>query len=87
MEHPNCSVPGIKDAIRKAGSQSALARLLGRPQPLISKWLKSTRPLRPERCSEIERAVGVSRQTLRPDDWQDIWPELVIQSATHPEAA
>lgn len=76
MEYQNLSVPGLKAAISKAGSQSALARLLGKSQPLISKWLKSTRPLRAEHCAEIERALGVSRQTLRPDDWREIWPEL-----------
>ena len=33
----------------------------------------------PELCVQIERASGgaVSRRDLRPDDWGDIWPELI----------
>ena len=31
-----------------------------------------------ETCVAIERATGgqVTRKDLRPNDWQDIWPEL-----------
>lgn len=33
----------------------------------------------PANCVAIERATSgkVSRQDLRPDDWQAIWPELI----------
>jgi DNA-binding transcriptional regulator YdaS (Cro superfamily) len=27
---------------------------------------------------ELETAASVTRKTLRPDDWQRIWPELAI---------
>ena len=39
----------------------------------------------PENCVALERATDkkVTRQDLRPDDWQAIWPEL----ATTKEAA
>lgn len=32
----------------------------------------------PEYCVKIERVTGrmVTRQDLRPTDWQEIWPEL-----------
>lgn len=30
----------------------------------------------PEYCAAIEAATGVTRQELRPQDWQAIWPEL-----------
>jgi DNA-binding transcriptional regulator YdaS (Cro superfamily) len=34
--------------------------------------------LSPALCVSIERSTGgaVTRRDLRPDDWQDIWPEL-----------
>lgn len=34
-------------------------------------------------CVAIERATGgaVTRRDLRPDDWREIWPELVEQEA------
>lgn len=76
MNHMNPSVPALREAISRAGSQTALAKLIGRSQPLIHKWLKSRNPVRPENCLAIEEKVGVSRQWLRPDDWQRIWPEL-----------
>lgn len=76
MNQRNSSVPGLQEAIRRAGSQSALARMLGKTQPHIQKWLRSPNPVRPEHCRAIEMAVGVTRPQLRPDDWADIWPEL-----------
>jgi len=38
------------------------------------------------RCLAIERATSgaVTRRDLRPDDWQDIWPELA-EPQTQPE--
>ncbi|MBP6018774.1 MAG: helix-turn-helix domain-containing protein [Burkholderiaceae bacterium] len=76
MKSQNSSYPALQRAISIAGSQAALGRLLGKSQPLIHKWLGSPNPLRPEHCLSIERAVGVTRQDLRPDDWRQIWPEL-----------
>ncbi|MFN4328325.1 MAG: transcriptional regulator [Limnobacter sp.] len=50
---------------------------------LISQWSK-TRPIPLDRCVPIERATDgqVMRWDLRPDDWWEIWPELVC----HPNA-
>jgi DNA-binding transcriptional regulator YdaS (Cro superfamily) len=76
MSTHNPSFVGLQEAIRRAGSQTALARLIGKKQPHIHKWLHSPNPLRPEHCRSIELAVGVRRQELRPGDWMDIWPEL-----------
>ncbi|WP_186157931.1 YdaS family helix-turn-helix protein [Burkholderia gladioli] len=77
MEPKNCSVPALIDAIHKAGSQSALARLVGKKQPHIHKWLNSRKAMRPENCVLVGKAVGIPYTRFRPDDWQDIWPELV----------
>lgn len=77
MSIPNPSYPALLRAIECAGgTQSALARRLGKKQPHIHKWLHSKHALRPENCLAIEKALGVRRQDLRPDDWWDIWPEL-----------
>lgn len=45
---------------------------------LVSQWSTGPRVPPIERCVPIERATegAVTRQDLRPSDWQDIWPEL-----------
>ena len=68
----------IKTAIAFAGSQAALAGLLGVKQPTVSEWLRGERPVPVERIVDIERVTegAVTRRDLRPDDWHRIWPEL-----------
>lgn len=60
------------------GRGATLAASIGVSPVLVSQW--STGPRLPpiERCVAIERATDgqVTRRDLRPDDWQDIWPEL-----------
>ena len=75
----------VELACSMVGSQSALARCLGVTSPAVSQWVKGVRPVPAKHCTAIERATGgqVTRRDLRPDDWQDIWPEL----ATEKEAA
>lgn len=77
MEPKNCSVQALQAAIQKAGSQSALARLIGKKQPHIHKWLHSRNAMRPENCVLVGNAVGIPYKDFRPADWQLIWPELV----------
>ena len=45
-------------------------------------------PLAPATCVLIERhSLGeVTRRDMRPDDWQDIWPELADSETKHPAA-
>ena len=64
----------------KRGTAAALADELGIPRILISQWSLNQRPVPLERCVAIERATAgkVTRRDLRPDDWQDIWPELGV---------
>lgn len=68
----------IRVACEAVGGISALARILGVKPPTVSQWAKSERPIPVERCFAIERATNgvVTRRDLRPDDWQEIWPEL-----------
>lgn len=61
---------------------ASLARALGINPVLISQWKKGFRPIPIERCVPIERATEgqVMRWDLRPEDWWQIWPELVCHS-------
>lgn len=56
----------LDKAIEAAGSQLALAQLLGIKPPSISGWYDRRR-VPAERCIAIEAATGVSRHDLRPD--------------------
>lgn len=76
MHEKNPSAPALREAIAKAGSQSALGRLMGHPQALVHKWLNSSKPLGEKHCVKLEMLLGIDRSRLRPDDWQEIWPEL-----------
>lgn len=60
-------------------SQSRLAKQLGVSAGLIYQWRSGRRPISAKQCTAIERATAgaVTRQELRPDDWQEIWPELI----------
>lgn len=53
-------------AVQSAGSQQALAQLLGIKPPSVSGWYDRRR-VPAERCIAIELATGVSRHQLRPD--------------------
>ena len=68
----------IKKAVALAGSQAALAEKLGISQPAISQAIKRGGYLTPKHCIKLEQLYPgrISRQELRPHDWQDIWPEL-----------
>lgn len=58
--------PALEDAIKAAGSQQALANLLGVKSPSITEW-KARQRIPAERVLEVERLTGVSRHDLRPD--------------------
>lgn len=65
-------------AIEIVGGVSALAAALRTSQPRVSQWRKRGTLIDAKECVAIERATAgaVTRRHLRPDDWQDIWPEL-----------
>lgn len=80
-EHP------IDRACRYVKGRAALACLLGVKPAAIGNWKVRGVPL--EHCALIERACNgaVTRQELRPDDWQRIWPELATQTTEQPGVA
>ena len=65
------------------GGKSNLARKIGGHASDLSDWLSGDRPVPVHRCTAIEAATdgAVTRRDLRPDDWQQIWPELATQTA------
>lgn len=69
--YEKCPVDRASDAV---GGAVRLAALLEVSPQAISNWKERGVPI--ERCVAIERLTNVSRRDLRPDDWEDIWPEL-----------
>jgi len=68
MEHVHpLDIPGVRAQIIK---------VLGVSQQSITNWKAGSVPV--IHCTAIEQATSgaVTRQDLRPNDWQAIWPEL-----------
>ena len=61
------------------GRQTEVAAAIGCQPQLVWQWAAGVRPVPLDRCVAIERATdgAVRRWDLRPDDWHQIWPELV----------
>lgn len=66
------------------GRSLAIAQAVGVTPPVVSDWVTGKKGVPVERCVAIEIATGgeVTRRDLRPDDWQNIWPELAQSPAT-----
>ena len=66
-------------AIEIVGSATLLASAIGVRQSAISNWRARGTVIDPLYCVAIERVTNgaVTRKDLRPDDWREIWPELV----------
>ena len=76
----------LKDYVAERGVTAALARQIGAQPQLVWQWASDVRPVPIERCVPIERATegAVTRRDLRPDDWHEIWPELVVFEEKQP---
>lgn len=73
----NTNTEALLRAVNKLnGNVSALARAANTSRQFMRAVLNSERPLPPKKALLIERATGVSRKELFPDDWAEIWPEL-----------
>lgn len=76
--------------------QSSFAQRCGTTVGYLRKAVSVGQRLKVVVCVSIERETHgqVTRKDLRPDDWQDIWPELAISEqkqspalATHAQGA
>ena len=75
----------LLDYIRRPeNSASALAARIGIAPAFLYQIAHGKRQASAALARSIESATGgaVSRRDLRPDDWGDIWPELI--DAEHP---
>ncbi|MBB5462908.1 Cro/CI family transcriptional regulator [Paraburkholderia sp. Cpub6] len=68
----------IAIAAAAVGGYKALADILGVTKGAVHQWMSPDRQVPIEHCTPIEQATSgaVTRQMLRPDDWESIWPEL-----------
>lgn len=68
----------VERACEIVGGQAKLARLLNVGAANVWQWANDVRSVPPRYCAQIELLTdgAVSRQVLRPNDWQEFWPEL-----------
>ena len=69
----------IERAIKVAGSAAELARLINVDADFVRQWRNGTKQVPGRYCNRIESATSgrVSRAQLRPDDYWELWPELI----------
>lgn len=70
-------------------TQISLAKLIGIAPSFVNQWVKGSRPVPITACVVIESVTNgaVTRQELRPDDFQKIWPELAQAPVAIAQAA
>jgi DNA-binding transcriptional regulator YdaS (Cro superfamily) len=67
MDEKPTPFEALNDAVTRAGSQSAIARICGVSQTAVWKWLQSGKRLPAEYVLPVEAETGVSKHLLRPD--------------------
>lgn len=82
MEDALTPAEAYQEAIRRAGTQAALAMITGTSQPTVSKRLRAGAGATPAEAIAIERALGLPRHLLCPA----IFGDLVLASAPAPVA-
>ena len=77
-----------RKVLELAGNNHAeVARILGyEDRRNVWPWTKLLKPFPPYHCRTLEDHFhgAVSRQQLRPDDWQKHWPDLVALAEPKP---
>lgn len=70
----------------RRGRVTELAQALSVSGSLVTQWAGGSKPISVARCMHVERATGgaVRRWDLRPDDWHEIWPELIGSEGAPP---
>ncbi|WP_367277787.1 transcriptional regulator [Paraburkholderia sp.] len=78
-EPTNPTTTGIDDAISRAGSQKALAALIGSTQQMVSYWKRSGVVTDASMCAAIESATGVACERLNPNEnWASLRSVLCV---------
>lgn len=67
MDTPPTPLASLKEAVKRIGSQSAMARLLGVTQAAVWGWLNRGTALPAEHVLAVEAATGIAKEKLRPD--------------------
>lgn len=79
---PSAMFPTSSELIDKLGGPAAVARMLGIKAPSVVAWRGGRIP--DDKLIRLAAAcekLGIAtRKQLRPDDWQEIWPELEASS-------
>ncbi|MCT9812444.1 helix-turn-helix domain-containing protein [Acidovorax sp. Be4] len=68
-----------RQASDENGGPTALARKVGRTPSEVSQWISGVRPIPMASAALVESVSSVTRKQLFPDDWAQIWPELITQ--------
>lgn len=76
-------IPTPSELIDKLGGPTAVAKLLGIKPPSVVSWRTYGIPDdKLIRLAPVCESRGIAtRQVLRPDDWQAIWPELAANTS------
>lgn len=67
----------FKQACVKAGGQAALAKILNISASYVNQMVQGRRPVPAKYCVKIERELSISRKIMLPNQWAEIWPDLV----------
>lgn len=70
----------ISEYLARTGkTQSEFAAQLGVTQGAIYHYVSGRRPVSEKMCVRMETITNgeLTRPMLRPDDWAEIWPELI----------
>lgn len=71
------------------GRMARLCEAIGAHAPDVSRWASGDRPVPIRHCVAIEQVTNgeVTRRDLRPLDWAEIWPDLVVRARRNKAAA
>lgn len=87
INHRSTSNQALEAAIKEAGSQSALARMIGVTQRAVWRWLHEQKPLPAEHVLTVEARTGITKELLRPDLYRTDEAAMQLPSLDHDACA
>ena len=81
LEHDSDSPLAL--AVRKARSQTAFGKLIGKRQSLINDWLRLGKPLPVEHVPTVSAALDIPPEVLRPD-LAHLFPKPAVPAGAPP---